>query len=206
MGSNKTFEYHIVGSAEANPAEMKLSNESPGRQGDHGPQEGRRGRGSDAQGRQEVQDHGSQGRVDSARPWPHQAASRDRATRSRPSAPRPSSSSRARPTTRRTASARRPRHGRRIATWGSSSSSTSSTARAASSSSARPERTGELDLHLGDIVGVERLAGKVDAAASRRCRWTSFEVLARDPRAAPRHVPRHRRTSSCATASATSTC
>ncbi len=29
MGSNKTFEYHIVGSAEANPAEMKLSNESP---------------------------------------------------------------------------------------------------------------------------------------------------------------------------------
>jgi transcription elongation factor GreA len=29
MSSNKTVEYHIVGSAEANPAEMKLSNESP---------------------------------------------------------------------------------------------------------------------------------------------------------------------------------
>ena len=29
MSSNKTFEYHIVGSAEANPAENKLSNESP---------------------------------------------------------------------------------------------------------------------------------------------------------------------------------
>ena len=29
MGSNKQFEYHIVGSAEANPAELKLSNESP---------------------------------------------------------------------------------------------------------------------------------------------------------------------------------
>ena len=29
MGSNKTVEYHIVGSAEANPAEQKLSNESP---------------------------------------------------------------------------------------------------------------------------------------------------------------------------------
>ncbi|MBV8258193.1 MAG: transcription elongation factor GreA [Actinobacteria bacterium] len=29
MTSNKTVEYHIVGSAEANPAEMKLSNESP---------------------------------------------------------------------------------------------------------------------------------------------------------------------------------
>jgi len=29
MGSNKTVEYHIVGSAEADPAEMKLSNESP---------------------------------------------------------------------------------------------------------------------------------------------------------------------------------
>ena len=27
--ANKTFEYHIVGSAEANPAENKLSNESP---------------------------------------------------------------------------------------------------------------------------------------------------------------------------------
>jgi transcription elongation factor GreA len=29
MDANKTFEYHIVGSAEANPAENKLSNESP---------------------------------------------------------------------------------------------------------------------------------------------------------------------------------
>jgi transcription elongation factor GreA len=29
MQANKTFEYHIVGSAEANPTENKLSNESP---------------------------------------------------------------------------------------------------------------------------------------------------------------------------------
>ena len=29
MDAGKTFEYHIVGSAEANPAEQKLSNESP---------------------------------------------------------------------------------------------------------------------------------------------------------------------------------
>jgi transcription elongation factor GreA len=29
MQANKTFEYHIVGSAEANPGENKLSNESP---------------------------------------------------------------------------------------------------------------------------------------------------------------------------------
>ena len=29
MGANETVEYHIVGSAEANPAEHKLSNESP---------------------------------------------------------------------------------------------------------------------------------------------------------------------------------
>jgi len=29
IAANKTFEYHIVGSAEANPAESKLSNESP---------------------------------------------------------------------------------------------------------------------------------------------------------------------------------
>ena len=29
LGSNKTVEYHIVGSAEADPTELKLSNESP---------------------------------------------------------------------------------------------------------------------------------------------------------------------------------
>ncbi len=29
VGANKTVEYHIVGSAEANPADHKLSNESP---------------------------------------------------------------------------------------------------------------------------------------------------------------------------------
>jgi transcription elongation factor GreA len=29
MASNKTVEYHVVGSAEANPAELKVSNESP---------------------------------------------------------------------------------------------------------------------------------------------------------------------------------
>ena len=29
VDANKTFEYQIVGSAEANPAESKLSNESP---------------------------------------------------------------------------------------------------------------------------------------------------------------------------------
>ena len=29
MSSNKTVEYHLVGSAEANPAEMRISNESP---------------------------------------------------------------------------------------------------------------------------------------------------------------------------------
>jgi transcription elongation factor GreA len=29
VDAKQTFEYHIVGSAEANPAEMKLSNESP---------------------------------------------------------------------------------------------------------------------------------------------------------------------------------
>ena len=29
MDANETVEYHIVGSAEANPTEQKLSNESP---------------------------------------------------------------------------------------------------------------------------------------------------------------------------------
>ena len=65
MGSNKTVEYHIVGSAEAESGGAEAVERVAGRQGDHGPQEGRRGRGADAQGRQEVQDHGSQGRVDS---------------------------------------------------------------------------------------------------------------------------------------------
>ena len=43
--------------------ENKLSNESPGRQGDHGPQEGRRRRGHRTARRLEVQDHGDQGGV-----------------------------------------------------------------------------------------------------------------------------------------------
>ena len=53
------------------------------------------------------------------------------------------------------------------------------------------ERTGELDLHLGDIVGRDRLAGAVAprraVAAGGRARGARA-----DPRAAARHVPRHR--------------
>ena len=65
VDAKETIEYFIVGSAEANPAERKLSNESPGRQGDHGPQEGRDRRGGDAARREaQVQDHGDQGGVE----------------------------------------------------------------------------------------------------------------------------------------------
>ena len=69
VSAKETVEYHIVGSAEANPAEYKLSNESPGRQGDHRQEEGRDRRGADAS-RQgpEVQDPRHQGRLPRERP------------------------------------------------------------------------------------------------------------------------------------------
>jgi len=63
MGSTRRSKYHVVGSAEADPAELKLSNESPVGKAIMGPQEGRRGRGSDAARGQEVQDHGRQSRL-----------------------------------------------------------------------------------------------------------------------------------------------
>ncbi len=66
-------------------------------------------------------------------------------------------------------------------------------------------RTGELDLDLGDIVGVDRLTGEVAArrAVARRRR---ADAAGQDPRAAPGHLPRRSPTSRPATASATSTC
>ena len=55
IAAKKTFEYHIVGSAEANPAENKLSNESPvGKAIWH--EEGRHRRGGGPARRAEVQD------------------------------------------------------------------------------------------------------------------------------------------------------
>ena len=48
VSAKETVEYHIVGSAESNPSENKLSNESPGRQGDPGQEEGRDRRGANA--------------------------------------------------------------------------------------------------------------------------------------------------------------
>ena len=67
IGANKTVEYFIVGSAEANPAEHKLSNESPVGRAIIGHKEGRNGRGLGSARVYEVQDHGHQGRLGGAR-------------------------------------------------------------------------------------------------------------------------------------------
>ena len=80
VDAKETLEYHIVGSAEANPAEQQALQRVAGREGDHGPQEGRDRRGHDpARLRGQVQDHGDQGRltsgVASAMP-PHRDAGR----------------------------------------------------------------------------------------------------------------------------------
>ena len=61
--AGKTIEYYIVGSAEADPTENKLSNESPVGKAIMGKQEGRDGRGRGAARHAQVQDHGHQGGV-----------------------------------------------------------------------------------------------------------------------------------------------
>ena len=63
VDANQTVEYTIVGSAEADPSELKLSNESPGRQGDHRQEEGRDRRGQRPSRIAEVQDPRHQSRV-----------------------------------------------------------------------------------------------------------------------------------------------
>ena len=56
MAANKTFEYTIVGSAEANPVREQALKRVTGRQGDHRAQEGRDRRGDGSPRRPEVQD------------------------------------------------------------------------------------------------------------------------------------------------------
>ena len=85
---------------------------------------------------------------------------------------------------RRDAAPRRPRAWR-AATWGSSSSSTSSTARAGSSCSAPRERTGEVDVDLGDIVGVDGRAAE-DAARRAVADRRRARAAREDPPAAAR--------------------
>ena len=68
IDAKQTVEYRIVGSAEANPAENKLSNESPGRQGDHRQEEGRDVEVAAPRGLDEVQDPRDQSRL--AKPPP----------------------------------------------------------------------------------------------------------------------------------------
>ena len=68
MGANKTVEYRIVGSAEANPAEQKLSNESPVGKAILGQEEGRGRRGRGSARLAQVQDPRDQGRLSSRCP------------------------------------------------------------------------------------------------------------------------------------------
>ena len=69
VDAKETTEYFIVGSAEANPAESKLSNESPVGKAIMGRKKGETVEVVTPRGSQgEVQDHGDQGRV--ARPRP----------------------------------------------------------------------------------------------------------------------------------------
>ena len=68
MDAKETIEYHIVGSAEANPAEHKLSNESPVGKAIMGKKKGEIVEVAAPRGSPEVQDHGGQGRL--ARRWP----------------------------------------------------------------------------------------------------------------------------------------
>jgi transcription elongation factor GreA len=64
VDAKETTEYFIVGSAEANPAENKLSNESPVGKAIMGRKKGETGRGRHSAWLEgEVQDHGDQGRV-----------------------------------------------------------------------------------------------------------------------------------------------
>ena len=63
MGANKTVEYRIVGSAEANPAEQKLSNESPVGKAILGKKKGEVVEVAAPRGCTQVQDPRDQGRV-----------------------------------------------------------------------------------------------------------------------------------------------
>ena len=63
MDTNKSVEYHIVGSAEANPCREQALERVARRQGDHRPQEGRGRRGRSAARRAQVQDPRDQSRL-----------------------------------------------------------------------------------------------------------------------------------------------
>ena len=142
LGSHVTIDgpmgketYQVVGSAEADPAEMRLSNESPDRQGDHGPPEGRQGQRDHAQRRGQRQDRRDLRHLGA--PWPRcrtgSATARRSPTCGRATTACPPASARARPTAWPAASWRG-------AGRASSASSTSRTAPAACSS--WPARTG----------------------------------------------------------------
>ena len=175
----KAFEYAIVGSTEADPANKRLSNESPGRQGADRPQEGRHRHGARAEGR--AQAHHRQDQRGVARvgrgplAGPARPAAQARGAARRRDRPVPAR------LPGRTADRRRqgavrgpPRRGgdrrarpRSPAAWPLAAararprSSTSSTARAGcsctrgSTSSARRRWTHLLALDLGDLIGAD---------------------------------------------------
>ena len=74
VDANRTDEYFIVGSAEANPAELEALERVAGRQGDHRQKEGRDRRGRHPARISEVQDPGHQGRLEGL--WPSGSCAR----------------------------------------------------------------------------------------------------------------------------------
>ena len=159
--ANKTVEYHIVGSAEANPAENKLSNESPVGKAIIGHKKGES---------VEVSARAARSSSRSSRsrpPSPRRAARRiaarclcrnvfPTASRSRPSAPRPKGSSRARSAaTRRLA-------GRVMARrdMGKLAFLDLVDRSGRIQLLVREEKTGTLDLDLGDVIGVSGIPAR----------------------------------------------
>ena len=202
--------YQIVGSAEADPDESRLSNESPIGRAHHRAQEGRDGR------RRRARRRRSRSRSSPSRP----RSGRDRTTRSRTGSRRPHARS---PTSARAPRGARGRRGSRATTLppgrarhGAARPGQGRVPRPrgplgapAAAGRARRARRGALRARvrtstLGDVVGVEGEAVAA-AAASCRCSSTSASCWRRACGRCPTSStasPTSRR----ATASATSTC
>ena len=187
--TGKSQKFTIVGSAEANPAESKLSNESPVGRAliGHKRNDIVVGAGAARAGAQ-AQDHQDRRRVVGAAAWPTSSSHAAREARPPPrrrDRPVPARVRRRRAGRRRAGGPRRParpaRRPTRATAWPGACtraaararwpSSTSTTARAASSCRPRVDVLGEermaqlLELDLGDLIGVDGLAFRSGAAS-----------------------------------------
>ena len=188
IDAKETIEYVMVGSAEADPENKKLSNESPVGQAIMGRKKGETVDVATPRGKLKFKIVDVQGRLRG-----DVIALRGAfliATRSMRSCAKRSRSKRGR--------SRASAGGSRVGFWraegtGSSSSSISSTAPGAFSCSARQTAPGQIDVDLGDIVGVEGFPARTRpgrAVADRR----GVRDPGQDRPAVARYVPRpHRR-------------